>query len=448
MAKINLTQVVNGIVQPRMYQVYGDLIESKEVMEPISIVAGSGPICGFDFVDTTQPNLTIKSIWGASENSQSNSFVISQWKERAKRVFISTKENVAGQVHNAYTTPDGLVFIAPDTLVFEGVVPPGGWPNLSIEESGSSPTEARVFCLIASHSYVPNDSQNPPSVADFRVHWLPNNSPILNLINWNFEKVLSFLTSNGVTFDPNTDVLIGIYSIGWDSSWMSEGTTLLSDMRPYYFQAISAMGFRVCINPYGGKLPMESMMVGPLDSYAAITQVSGFARSIKSLTDTTIRLQGEINEANGNITKVDDRYRPLIPMNPTKVIEVDINNAESRNRLFTPGAVHLIYNDEASSQIYFLDYTPEHVGYLEQGDSFWLIPRGTNSSGEQKWKLTGISDGCGKFLNTMNSQEEGSAKYVAYEVTCLYRDKENPNNNIFLNRGFEVTFKTGTIHSS
>lgn len=29
MAQNNETQVVNGVVQPRLYQVYGDLIESK-----------------------------------------------------------------------------------------------------------------------------------------------------------------------------------------------------------------------------------------------------------------------------------------------------------------------------------------------------------------------------------------------------------------------------------
>ena len=34
----NATEVVKGVVQPRFYQVYGDLIESKEVMEPLAIV--------------------------------------------------------------------------------------------------------------------------------------------------------------------------------------------------------------------------------------------------------------------------------------------------------------------------------------------------------------------------------------------------------------------------
>lgn len=63
MAQNNVTEVVNGIVQPRFYQVYGDLIESKEIMEPLAITAGTGPICGFDWVDTTQQDVTITSVF-------------------------------------------------------------------------------------------------------------------------------------------------------------------------------------------------------------------------------------------------------------------------------------------------------------------------------------------------------------------------------------------------
>lgn len=44
MAQKNETEVVNGVVQPRFYQVYGDLIESKEVMEPLAIMGGTGQI--------------------------------------------------------------------------------------------------------------------------------------------------------------------------------------------------------------------------------------------------------------------------------------------------------------------------------------------------------------------------------------------------------------------
>ena len=45
------TKVRNNIVEPRSYQLYGDEIESKQAVEPISIVAGTGPICGFNYID-------------------------------------------------------------------------------------------------------------------------------------------------------------------------------------------------------------------------------------------------------------------------------------------------------------------------------------------------------------------------------------------------------------
>ena len=50
MAQNNVTEVVNGIVQPRFYQVYGDLIESKEIMEPLAITAGTGSFSRIHFI--------------------------------------------------------------------------------------------------------------------------------------------------------------------------------------------------------------------------------------------------------------------------------------------------------------------------------------------------------------------------------------------------------------
>ena len=38
MAQNNVTEVVNGIVQPRFYQVYGDLIESKEIKNIVTLL--------------------------------------------------------------------------------------------------------------------------------------------------------------------------------------------------------------------------------------------------------------------------------------------------------------------------------------------------------------------------------------------------------------------------
>lgn len=163
MAQNNVTEVVNGIVQPRFYQVYGDLIESKEIMEPLAITAGTGPICGFDWVDTTQQDVTITSVFKKPSTLPSG---VANILGRARRVFLSNKDNTAGQVFNAYTTPDGLCHIAPDVLTFNGVQPSGGWPSLS------NPQKLVAFAVKATHTYRPDGSENPPSVTNFTCGWL------------------------------------------------------------------------------------------------------------------------------------------------------------------------------------------------------------------------------------------------------------------------------------
>lgn len=106
----NATEVVKGVVQPRFYQVYGDLIESKEVMEPLAIVGGTGPVCGFDWVDTSKSDVTITSIFNTT--SLENVLGREILRGKSRRVFLSNKGNTAGQVFNAYITPDGLCHIA------------------------------------------------------------------------------------------------------------------------------------------------------------------------------------------------------------------------------------------------------------------------------------------------------------------------------------------------
>lgn len=251
MAQNNVTEVVNGIVQPRLYQVYGDLIESKEVMEPISILAGSGPICGFDWVDTTKANLTIQSVWNATGGSDT---FLKNLRNRARRVYIGTKENKAGHVYNAYTTPDGLVMIAPDTLTFNGVAPTGGWPNLI------NPEKAVMFVLKATHSYRASADENPPSVTDFNVQWVQIDENLSDILAWNYEDMFENLVGDlGINFNSDTDVLIGFYIVGWHPGWDSdpESARLKS--------ICSSINYTLCLNPYGGKFPVNPYLTNPMD---------------------------------------------------------------------------------------------------------------------------------------------------------------------------------------
>lgn len=255
----NKTEVISGHVEPRYYQVYGDMIESKEVMEPISIVAGSGPICGFDWVDTTSRPVKIMNILDASGAPDI-------LKRRAKRVYLSDKNNNAGLVANAFNTPDGLISIAPDILLFNGKEPAAGWPNLS------NPTSMVAFAIKATHTYVDSSSKWTPSVSDFDLTFLTlvktsggKYSPMEVSIMTRDQLNANILPQGWL--NNNTEVLIGIYILGWDSQWDSS-----------YKSIISALGYRVSLIPLNGEYPVKPFGMNPLD----FMQLSSVVNDIKS----------------------------------------------------------------------------------------------------------------------------------------------------------------------
>lgn len=255
----NKTEVISGHVEPRYYQVYGDIIESKEVMEPISIVAGSGPICGFDWVDTTSRPVKIMNILDASGAPDI-------LKRRAKRVYLSDKNNNAGLVANAFNTPDGLISIAPDILLFNGKEPAAGWPNLS------NPTSMVAFAIKATHTYVDSSSKWTPSVSDFDLTFLTlaktsggKYSPMDVSIMTRDQLNANILPQGWL--NNNTEVLIGIYILGWDSQWDSS-----------YKNIIAALGYRVSLIPLNGEYPVKPFGMNPLD----FMQLSSLVNDIKS----------------------------------------------------------------------------------------------------------------------------------------------------------------------
>jgi hypothetical protein len=272
MAQNNETQVVNGVVQPRLYQVYGDLIESKEVMEPIAIANGTGPVCGFDWVDTTKNTLTIGSIFSSDREDM---------KRGARRVFLSNKDNTAGQVFNAFITPDGLLSIAPDILTLTGQNPPGGWPDMS------NPSKMVTFALIATHRYSANKDEPVPSPSNFKVAWLTNAHVepeyyIDKIVDMNYPQILDWVTKkSSVSINSNTDTLLGVYMIGWIPSW----NTFL----PGWKELMQSIGYQLCINPYQGILPAKPLGMNPfslmrLDNRVKVLEQSTVPGEVSSLT--------------------------------------------------------------------------------------------------------------------------------------------------------------------
>lgn len=301
MAQKNETEVVNGVVQPRFYQVYGDLIESKEVMEPLAIMGGTGPICGFDWVDTTQQNITITSIFKRSGTMPSG---IGNILGKARRVFLSNKDNTAGQVFNAYTTPDGLCHIAPDTLTFTGVRPDGGWPSLT------NPQKLVAFAVKASHTYRQDGSENPPSISNFGCGWITfdNVYGLEEILSWGYEKMLSLLEDSKIPFNKDTDTLIGIYLVGWRPEWDSDGVSIR------YKDIMASLNYTLCLVPYNGQFPVKPYGLNPLDLLDLKSRVKALEEStvptdVSVLTrylNTQMNSQGKGIEIEYSINQIDD----------------------------------------------------------------------------------------------------------------------------------------------
>lgn len=282
MAQNNETQVVNGVVQPRLYQVYGDLIESKEVMEPLAITAGTGPICGFDWVDTTQQNVTITSVFKKPSTLPSG---VANILGRARRVFLSNKDNTAGQVFNAYTTPDGLCHIAPDVLTFNGVQPSGGWPSLS------NPQKLVAFAVKATHTYRPDGSENPPSVTNFTCRWLTFDDVygLDEVLSWDYERMLELLSDSGMPFNKNVDSLIGVYLVGWRPEWNSDPSS------QRYKSIMSSLNYTLCLVPIQGQFPVKPYGMNPLD-------IMDLKDRVKVLEQSTV--PGEVSSLTSHVNNL------------------------------------------------------------------------------------------------------------------------------------------------
>lgn len=301
MAQKNETEVVKGVVQPRFYQVYGDLIESKEVMEPLAIMGGTGPICGFDWVDTTQQNITITSIFKRSGTMPSG---IGNILGKARRVFLSNKDNTAGQVFNAYTTPDGLCHIAPDTLTFTGVRPDGGWPSLT------NPQKLVAFSVKASHTYRQDGSENPPSISNFGCGWITFDDVygLEEILSWGYEKMLSLLEDSNIPFNKDIDTLIGIYLVGWRPEWDSDGVSLR------YKDIMASLNYTLCLVPYNGQFPVKPYGLNPLDLLDLKSRVKALEEStvptdVSVLTrylNTQMNSQGKGIEIEYSISQIDN----------------------------------------------------------------------------------------------------------------------------------------------
>lgn len=280
----NVTVVNNGVVQQRFYQVYGDLIESKETMEPIAIAHGNGPICGFDIVDTSTDHVIIRGSWDPNLSSDGIS-APSVLKKANRRVIISDGENNGGNVVNAIVTNDGLIHICPVTLDFTNVKPTGGWFDLN-----SNPSRFVAFAMKVSHTYTPVADASNIGVSDFSITWLSlekstggTYSPA-EVASLNFSSLVGTILPSG-WINRNTDSLVGIYIVGYDPSW--------GDNDVY-----ASFGYKMALVSYDGKWPVSPFTNGSFDILSLNQKVKNIPvieDDIDSLKGLNSILQNQVN---------------------------------------------------------------------------------------------------------------------------------------------------------
>lgn len=347
----NVTVVNNGVVQQRFYQVYGDLIESKETMEPIAIAHGNGPICGFDIVDTSTDHVIIRGSWDPNLSSDGIS-APPVLKKANRRVILSDGENNGGNVVNAIVTNDGLIHICPAILDFTNVKPTGGWFDLN------NPNRFVAFAMKVSHTYTPVADASNIGVSDFSITWLTlekstggTYSPA-EVASLDFSSLVGTILPSG-WINRNTDSLVGIYIVGYDPSW--------GDNDVY-----ASFGYKMALVSYDGKWPVSPFINGSFDILSLNNKVKNIPiieADVDSLKGLNSILQNQVNTLGKGIecdytlnTHVTDEGTGdgTVSITIKKLVYLGVSLYEGAGKTFTSNTLYLnniraIYLDILSS---------------------------------------------------------------------------------------------------
>lgn len=347
----NVTVVNNGVVQQRFYQVYGDLIESKETMEPIAIAHGNGPICGFDIVDTSTDHVIIRGSWDPNLSSDGIS-APPVLKKANRRVILSDGENNGGNVVNAIVTNDGLIHICPAILDFTNVKPTGGWFDLN------NPNRFVAFAMKVSHTYTPVADASNIGVSDFSITRLTlekstggTYSPA-EVASLDFSSLVGTILPSG-WINRNTDSLVGIYIVGYDPSW--------GDNDVY-----ASFGYKMALVSYDGKWPVSPFTNGSFDILSLNQKVKNIPvieEDVDSLKVLNSILQNQVNtlgkgiecDYDLNIYVTDEGTgNGTVSITIKKLVYLGVSLYEGAGKTFTSNTMYLnnikaIYLDILSS---------------------------------------------------------------------------------------------------
>lgn len=262
------TKSTNGILNPRLYQVFGDRIDSKQAMEPLAIATGPGPVTGFNAFSWDSENNTVtfssfndsSQIWfNKPRETKDTGYTDSGGGYKT----ISDPSNTSGDPINAHITRDGLLHTCHKiTLPF---TPSNGWP--SVRYNGvpvdSTPSKGVWFGLKAKHHYLGQSHSvidNPVTFEVFEFGY----DPFSVVSNSSYSSLCQLLNTHGI-LDTNTETLIGFYIIGWDNSWEK------NEWGKYYKELINDFGWCLSLVFYHSSMPHLAQTPFDLDRCRRIT---------------------------------------------------------------------------------------------------------------------------------------------------------------------------------
>lgn len=214
------TKSTNGVLNPRLYQVFGDSIDSKQAMEPLAIAIGPGPVSGFNAISYDADNNTVT--FTSFDDPEATGLYPKETKYRGYTEgngykAISDPSNNIARPLNAHITRDGLLHTS--TKITLPFTPNKGWPNLTYL---TGPNFGISFILKAKHTYVGQVHSSLDNPVTFEIRDISNiggnGNPWSILSNHSYTTLCESLSKDGY-LDINTETLIGIYTIGWDPTW-------------------------------------------------------------------------------------------------------------------------------------------------------------------------------------------------------------------------------------
>ena len=280
-----------GIVNPRIYQVYKSLIRSKEAMEPLSVIHGTGPVCGFNKA-TLDPKFPGKLFIGSLYNINKPSDPDTDFLESTDKHVILTNDDDYGQVQNAFIGNDSILVLAPDTI------------SVDIPQFSVNNRSYKLLALLGSHEYEENPDPKPITSANFSVIDISEKVKYLTLteiLTSNYHNVFDWV-HDGIkfgtnrTFDYRRDCILGLYLFGWNEDFWGSNREDVDYSR--YYNTLESLGFILPLIPYGGKYPVEPFGLNPMVMPYLKDQFTKIFNSIANLETHDDNQRTDISQIN------------------------------------------------------------------------------------------------------------------------------------------------------